>query len=88
MQIRVLESALKHDLTEEDIIFALENSQMHNTVTQSGNVNKEIDIVLGALPDGNLCEIMSTISYDETEVVVFHAMKPPCKGFLKRIEGR
>ncbi len=88
MQIRVLESALKHGLTEEDIRFALENSQMHNTVSRSGNVNKEVDLVLGSLPNGNLCEIMSTLSYDENEVVVFHAMQPPCKDFLMKIEGR
>ena len=88
MQVRVLESALKHGLTEEDIQFALENSQMYTTVEQRGNVNKEVDLVLGTLPDGNLCEIMSALSFDETEVVVFHAMKPPCKDFLKKIEGK
>lgn len=88
MQIRVLDSALKHGLTEEDILWALENSQLHNTVRRSGNVNKEVDLVLGTLKNGNLCEIMSTISYDETQVVVFHAMTPPRKDFLKKIEGR
>ena len=88
MHVRVLDSALKHGLTEEDILFALENSQMCNTVKQSGNVNKEVDLVLGLLPDGNLCEIMATLSLDDTEVVVFHSMKPPCKDFLRKIEGK
>ena len=88
MNIRVLDSALKHGLTEEDVIYAIENSQMSNTVTRSGNVNKEVDLVLGVLPNGNLCEIMATLSYDESEVVVFHAVQPPSKDFINKIEGR
>ena len=84
----MLDSALKHGLTECDVLFALENSQMHNTVQRSGNIDKEVDLVLGTLPDGNLCEIMATLSYDETKVVVFHVMKPPSKGFLRKIEGK
>ena len=88
MRIRILDSALKHGLSESDITYALDNSKMHNTVKRKGNIDKEVDLVLGILPNGNLCEIMSTLSFDESEVVVFHAMQPPCKSFIKKIEGR
>ena len=87
-RVRVLESALKHGLTEEEVLYAFENEKMYNTVRQKGNVNKEVDLLIGVLPDGSLCEMIATLSFDESEIVIFHAMKPPCKGFLKRMEGK
>ena len=88
MNVRVLASALKHGLTEEEILYACDNAIKWQTVEKSGNINGEIEFVLGTLPNGNLCELLTTFSYDEETVIVFHANTPPTKNFMKKLEER
>ncbi len=88
MKIVILQSALKHGLTGDDIAYALRHVQKSRTIEKEGNINKEVEYVLAILPNGNLCELGTTYSHNEQSIVVFHALTPPTKGFLKKIEGR
>ena len=58
------------------------------TVEKSGNINGEIEFVLGTLPSGNLCELLTTLSFDEETVIVFHANTPPGHDFMQKLEER
>ncbi len=87
MRIEIIKSALKHGLSEDEIVHALEHSRKSRTVKKSGNVNKEVEFVLGVLPNGNFCELAVALSYDEQALLVFHAQTPPTKGFLRQIDG-
>ena len=88
MKIVILQTALKQGLSKNDIAYALRHVQKSRTVKKGGNINKEVEYVLGILPNGNPCELATTFSFDEQSVVVFHAFTPPTKGFLKTLEGR
>ena len=88
MRIEIIKSALRHGLSEDEIVHALENSKKSRTVKRSGNINKEVEYVLGILPNGNFCELAVAISHDEQALLVFHAMTPPAKGFLRQMDGR
>ncbi len=87
VRIEIIESALKHGLSRDEIVYALENSRKSRTVKRSGNVDKEVEFVLGVLPNGNFCELAVALSYDEQALLVFHAQTPPTKGFLRQIDG-
>ena len=87
MSILIGQSALKHGLTEEEILYAYEHCLRSRTIQRAGNVNNEVDLILSSLKDGRLCELIATKTYDEENVFIFHAFTPPTDGFMKQIEG-
>ena len=88
MKIVIIQTALKHGLTKNDIRYALRHVQKSRTVKRGGNINKEVEYVLAILPNGNPCELVTMFSFDEQSVVVFHVFAPPTKGFLKTLNRR
>lgn len=86
--IKILRSALKHGLSEEDILYAYDTYYEYAIVKKSGNVNCTIECLIGMLPNENTCELMATASYDEKSIVIFHAKQPPSKDFMKHFRKR
>lgn len=88
MDVRILDSALKHGISEDDILHACNNVIKWRTVERKGNIDGEIEFVLGVLPNGNLCELLTSLSNDEQELIVFHADTPPSKSFQRKLDEK
>ena len=87
-EVIIAESAFKHGLTEDEILYALNNCLLSKTIKKPGNPNKTVDMVLGYLQNGNECELIVSQTYDEKCTFVFHAKSPATKGFLKELEKK
>ncbi len=87
MSILVGKSALKHGLSEEEILYAYNHCLQSRTIQRKGNINNEVDLILCTLKNGNLCELIATQTYDEENVFIFHAFTPPTTGFMKELNG-
>lgn len=86
MKVIIKNSALKHGLNKEDIL-----SPFNNQIKSKHFFNKKRQVsnfwVLGILPNGTNCEIV--YSYKNLDsIVVFHAMTPARKSFIKSVERR
>ncbi len=82
--IQVLQSALKHGLQEDEVVFAWQN--VFEFRRRSGNKLPAHYLALGTLPCGKLVEL---VAYSTgCEWVIFHAMSPPTPGVMKEFERR
>ena len=85
MNIKILDSALKHELSENEIRHAMENSVCSKSKKNSrGNV---IWLCVGILPTGQTCELMFYVN-KFFEHVVFHAMSPARNQFVKDVQSK
>jgi hypothetical protein len=85
MQIIVLPHALKHGLTEREIVYAWE-SAIKCRQRQSKDEPPRW-IAIGFLPNGAFAELVA-IQDINAYWNIFHAMTPPTKKFLKELEIR
>lgn len=85
MNIKVLDSALKHELDESEIRHAMKNSVCSKSKKNSRGI--EIYLCVGILPTGQTCELMFYIN-KFFEYVVFHAMSPARNQFVKDVQAK
>ena len=83
LNIKILDSAKKHDLKESEIKFALENC-ICSKVKKNERGN-EITLCIGILPTGQTCELIFYVN-KYLEHVVFHAMTPARNDFVKQVK--
>ena len=83
MKIKILESARKHGLTNEDIEYGIANT-VNSTYMQNDKTDQLLRFSFGPLPDGRICEFLSFFEDDLETIVVFHALTPPTENFMKR----
>ena len=86
MKLIYRDSAFKHDLTQDQLIYAFSN------IIKSKRVySKEFDVeniwAVGILPNGNDCELIYFYQDVET-AVIFHAMSPARKTFTDELERK
>lgn len=74
--------ALKHGLTAEEVKYAWENPIACRA--RKGEDDPPIYIAIGVLPDGRMAELVG-LETDRGTWLVFHAMVPPTKKFLKEL---
>lgn len=84
MNIKILDSALKHHLTEDEVKFASQNIVCDKAKNKNGNI---VHLAVGILPNGKTCELIYFVEHFE-EVVVFHAMSPAKNNFVKEVQKR
>jgi hypothetical protein len=86
MNIIVKDSALKHGLTEKEILYAVENQFKSKRFF---NKEREVSNIwsLSILPNGNNCEIVYSYEGLDT-IIVFHAMTPARKSFIQNVERK
>ena len=82
MNIRVLESAKKHNLTEDEIKYASKNIVCDKVKKRKDNL---VHFAVGILPSGKTCELIFYIEHFG-EVVIFHAMSPAKNQFVKEVQ--
>ena len=82
MFIKVLPSANKHNLTDEEIRHAINNIVCDKTKQKDG---KNYHFAIGLLPSGKTCEMVFFVEHID-QVVVFHAMSPARKQFIKEVQ--
>ena len=81
VDVEILPSATKHDISEEDILYSLRQS-IHDETLQA-DPNKTLSI--GFDSKARLLEIIFHVISDE-HIIVFHAM--PCrKTYIERMLG-
>ncbi len=85
MNIRVLDSALKHGLDESEIKHAMENSVCSKSRKNAKGNN--VYSCVGILPTGQTCELMFYIN-KFFQHVVFHAMSPARNAFVKDVQSK
>jgi len=79
ISIKILDSALKHGITKENILFALDNILLDEMIDNDPNKT----LVIGFDQSANLLEIV-TYEMEDDYLVVFHAMS--CrKEYLKKL---
>jgi hypothetical protein len=79
----VLENALKHGISEEDVGYAW-NSPLRCRQRQS-NDEPARWIAIGLLPNGESAELVA-FQDENGDWNVYHAMTPPTKKFIKELE--
>lgn len=85
MNVKVLDSALKHGLTEEEVKHAMDNCVCSKAKkNKSGNT---VYLCIGILQNGTTCEAMFYIN-KFFEHVVFHAMSPARNQFVKDVQEK
>ena len=86
MNILFRSSAFKHNLTEDEIIYAFSNivksKRMENAKFDFENI-----WAVSILPNGKSCELIYFYQ-DIDNVVIFHAMSPARKTFVKELERK
>ena len=86
MNILIRNSALKHNLTEDEIDYAFLNIFRSKRV-YSKKYDYENIWAIGILPNGNSCELI--FSYKDIDTaIIFHAMSPARKSFTKKLERK
>lgn len=81
--IRVEPSALKHGLTEDEVIYAWGNLLEYRRCKRDKYPPHYL--ALGMLPNGRTVEMVAFST--GFEWVVFHAMTPPTPGFMHEYKG-
>lgn len=81
-EVEVDPHALKHGLTTDEVRYAWETPIACRS--RSGVDDPPIYIAIGILPDGCMAELVALESSRGTWVV-FHAMVPPTKKFLREL---
>ena len=85
LDIRILQNALKHGLTEQDIRHAIKNTIcIKYKQNERGNL---IRLSIGLLKNGQTCELISYVNI-EHNIVVFHAMCPARNAFVKEVQNK
>ena len=84
MNIRVLQSAKKHNLTEDEVKYAAQHIVCDKVKKRKDNL---IHLAVGILPNGKTCELIFFIEHFG-EVVIFHAMSPAKNQFVKSVQKR
>ena len=86
MKVKIKDSALKHGLTKDEVLFAFKNQIKHKRFF---NQERQVSNVwsLAILPNGKNCEIVYTYK-DMDSVIVFHAMTPARKSFIRSVERK
>ena len=83
MEIVILDSALKHGITEENIIFCLVHS--HNDIVINEPPTKRIFVGFDNV--GRALEVVAIEDDGQDRLVVIHAMKLTKKYYFLLIEG-
>lgn len=82
-EIYIHQNALKHGLTEEEIISAWNNRTItKNSVDESNRI-----MTISYSNNGKLLELIATRSY-VGEYLIFHAFSPPTKKFMRELGFR
>lgn len=81
---KVLESAKKHGLSEQEIRDALENIVCSKK--RYKEAGKAVCLAVGILPNGRTCELAFFIN-QFGDPVVFHAMSPARNSFVKDVQA-
>lgn len=87
MNVKILPSARKHRLTDEEISFGIA-STLESVFQENAETDQLIRFSLGVLPDGRVCEFLSFFEDDMETIVVFHALVPPTDKFLDMFRKR
>ncbi len=86
MKLIFRDSAFKHGLTKEQLIYVFSNVVKSRRI-YSSEFDYENIWALGILPNGNDCEFIYYYQDSET-AVIFHAMSPARKSFTQEIERK
>lgn len=78
----VLPHALKHGLSADEVAYAWDSPIACRQ--RSGENDPPIWIAIGVLPDGRMAELVA-LENAAGQWVVFHAMVPPTKKFVKEL---
>ncbi len=81
MNIKILKSAQKHNLEENEIRQAMKNIVCSKTKRKE---NILTHFAVGIMANGKTCELIFFI--DVEQVVVFHAMSPARKTFINEVQ--
>lgn len=87
MKIRILKSARKHGLSDEDIAHGIANT-LQSVFKETSETEQLIRFSIGVLTDGRICEFLSFFEDDMETIVVFHALVPPTDKFLRTFKRR
>jgi hypothetical protein len=79
MRIKVFSNALKHGLSEDDVLYAWQSPIRCRQ--RNGTDDPAIWIAIGVLPNGKMAEMVAFQDIDGFWCV-FHAMTPPTKKFI------
>lgn len=93
--ITFADSVYKHGLTKSDVLTAIESVDHWKTIRKSGNINATCEMAIGYIENKdkkkkNLIEVelMSTTSYDEKSLRVFHAKPGASNEFKARLNEK
>ena len=84
MNVKVLDSALKHDLKEDEVKYASQHIVCDKVKKRKDNI---VHFAVGILPNGKTCELVFYIEHFG-QVVIFHAMSPAKNEFVKEVQKR
>ena len=87
MDVRILDSARKHGLSDEEIAHGIA-STLESVVRENPATEQMVRFSLGVLSDGRICEFLSFFEDDMQTIVVFHALVSPTQNFLKMFRKR
>ena len=87
MNVKILPSARKHGLTDEEVSFGIAGT-LESVIRENDKTGQMVRFSLGVLPDGRVCEFLSFFEDDIETIVVFHALVPPTQKFLKMFRKR
>lgn len=87
MNIKILNSAKKHGLTENEISYAMKNI-LFSKRKNNADIDRLVFMAIGLLENGTTCELTYSLNLMKNFYVVFHAMSPARNSYIREIKDQ